>query len=103
MKDMVRRILERGISVSRLLAFLLFAPLVVCAEETPRTDAGVRSDEQEKGAQLWNERCGKCHTKHTSEQYTDEEWRKIVAHMRDKAELTNEEQRQIETFLRTTN
>lgn len=51
------------------------------------------------GVQLWSENCARCHNGRPPEEFSDAQWAAIVHHMRLRADLTGEEQREITAFL----
>lgn len=55
------------------------------------------------GTQLWSENCSRCHNIRPPEMYSDAQWAMIVQHMRLRANLTGEEQREITKFLQASN
>ena len=67
------------------------------------SDVGASADDLERGAKLWNEKCGRCHRNHTPDDYTDAQWTKILAHMRTKAKLSGDEERLILEFAKSAN
>jgi hypothetical protein len=59
--------------------------------------------EPKSGAQMWADNCSRCHNIRPPEYYSDAEWEAICMHMRLRADLTGEEQREIAKFLRASN
>jgi cytochrome c5 len=55
------------------------------------------------GVQLWSENCARCHNGRPPEEFSDAQWAAIVHHMRLRANLTGEEQREITAFLQASN
>jgi len=51
------------------------------------------------GAQLWGENCNRCHNSPSMEQYSKEHWDVIGAHMRVRANVTDDEANKIIAFL----
>lgn len=76
--------------------------LTACATttSTPRVAAG---DTGKSGSQLWAESCGRCHNTRSPAIYSDGEWEVAMQHMRVRANLTAEEHRKIERFLKAGN
>lgn len=52
------------------------------------------------GAQLWSENCASCHNAHSPNQYSNAQWDVASRHMRFVANLTGEDSRRIESFLK---
>jgi hypothetical protein len=52
------------------------------------------------GAQLWAENCTRCHYVRPPDFYSAAQWELVVAHMRQRANLTGQEARQIVQFLK---
>jgi cytochrome c5 len=61
------------------------------------------ADTGKGGAQLWAQTCSRCHNLRTPEYFSDAEWDVVCQHMRFRASLTGEEQRQIVAFLKAGN
>lgn len=55
------------------------------------------------GAQLWADNCMRCHNLRPPTQFSNNEWQIIVHHMRVRANLTGEEERDILTFIKSAN
>jgi hypothetical protein len=53
------------------------------------------------GAQLWGERCQFCHNARSPSTYNDAQWEVVMLHMRIRANLTPEEQKKIQEFLKS--
>lgn len=53
------------------------------------------------GEQLWSQNCTRCHNARSPRQYSDVQWEIIVHHMRLRANLTGNEERQITSFLQS--
>jgi len=51
------------------------------------------------GAQIWAENCTRCHYARPANQYSAQQWDIITSHMRDRADLTGEEQRAVYHFM----
>jgi hypothetical protein len=51
------------------------------------------------GAQLWGENCNRCHNAPSMDQYSKDQWSVIGAHMRVRANVTNDEIKKIVSFL----
>jgi len=58
---------------------------------------------RKSGTQLWSDNCSRCHNIRPPEMYSDAQWAMIVQHMRMRANLTGEEQREITKFLQASN
>ncbi len=55
------------------------------------------------GAQLWADTCQRCHNMRPPTQFSNNEWQMIVHHMRVRADLTGEEEREILAFIQSAN
>lgn len=55
------------------------------------------------GAQLWADTCMRCHNLRPPTQFSNNEWQIIVHHMRVRADLTGEEERDILAFIQSAN
>lgn len=51
------------------------------------------------GRNLYINKCGSCHNLHLPEQYTKKQWLKEMPEMQKKAKITEEESKQITSFL----
>jgi hypothetical protein len=51
------------------------------------------------GVQLWADNCMRCHNGRPPEEFSAAQWETIVHHMRLRADLTGEEEREIVKFL----
>jgi hypothetical protein len=58
---------------------------------------------KKSGVQLWSENCARCHNMRPPDSFSDQQWAIIVHHMRLRANLTGEEQREITKFLQASN
>lgn len=55
------------------------------------------------GAQLWGENCNRCHNAPSPTDFSDTQWETIGAHMKIRANLTDEETKKIIEFLQSAN
>ncbi|MDF0716621.1 hypothetical protein PY092_10715 [Muricauda sp. 334s03] len=58
---------------------------------------------EKSGAQLWGETCNRCHIAPSPADYNDTDWETISLHMRVRANLTENESKKIEEFLKSAN
>jgi len=66
--------------------------------------ASANMPESEKGAsQLWEENCNRCHNYRPASTYNDYQWTVVMRHMRVRANLTANEEKQILQFLQASN
>ena len=56
-----------------------------------------------KGAKVWAEVCGGCHTYRDQTDFNDNQWVTTMSHMRIRAGLTGQEMRDVVAFLQTAN
>ena len=56
-----------------------------------------------RGAKLWADNCIRCHNIRPPKSLSDRQWETVMMHMRVRANLTGEEQRQILKFLQAAN
>lgn len=61
--------------------------------------AGISTDHLMVGRTLYINKCGSCHNLHLPEQYTQKQWLKEMPEMQKKAKITEEESKQITSFL----
>jgi hypothetical protein len=62
--------------------------------------APVAASPQRSGAQLWADNCTRCHYVRQPDFYSAAQWELVVAHMRQRANLTGVEARAIVQFLK---
>ena len=55
------------------------------------------------GVQIWSENCGRCHNLRPANEFSNQQWAVIVHHMRTRANLTGEEEREVTKFLQASN
>lgn len=61
------------------------------------------SDSEKGAAQLWEENCNRCHNYRPASTYNDYQWTVVMRHMRVRANLTANEEKQILAFLQASN
>jgi mono/diheme cytochrome c family protein len=79
------------------------APMHASAADQPADTAAAMATPRKSGSQLWAENCTRCHNARPPQYYSDVTWGIIGAHMRIRANLTGEEQREIVKFLQASN
>jgi hypothetical protein len=87
----------------RLMAALLFTGAALVVTLAGCASSGDTKTAQKGAAQLWSENCTRCHNGRPPGEFSDTQWDVIVHHMRVRANLTAEEQRQILAFLQASN
>ena len=86
------------------ISFALVALLTAaCSLPFPGPPAPVARYEPPKGALLWAQNCTRCHNLRPGSAFTDDQWEVIAHHMRVRANLTQEEHREILRFLKAGN
>jgi len=83
-----------------ILGIALFG-LVACATTNSAADNGATGGKS--GSDLWAERCSFCHNLRSPASLSDVQWNVAVRHMRERAQLTGEEETKIRTFLQAGN
>jgi hypothetical protein len=56
-----------------------------------------------RGAVLWADNCARCHNMRDPREFSDDQWRVIVTHMRVRAGYTGQDARDMLTFLQAGN
>lgn len=84
------------LAIAALAAFTGTLLLIACATTT--AEGG-----QLPGALVWQNNCGNCHNFRSPADYSDREWEAVVLHMRVRANLSADDARAIETFLKSSN
>jgi mono/diheme cytochrome c family protein len=84
-----------------LAACTLIAVALACTSPKAAPGDSVPVGSPKKtGSQLWSENCASCHNAHSPGQYSSAQWDVAGRHMRFVANLTGEDSRKIESFLR---
>lgn len=87
-----------------LLFTLLVTGILIAACATSRSPASNDTAAVSKGgSQLWAENCIRCHNMRSPASYSDAQWEVIMQHMRVRANLTAEDSKLIEQFLKAGN
>lgn len=73
------------------------------AAKTTTVPSASAAPTRKGGAQLWSETCARCHNLRPPTEFSNAEWSAVVHHMRVRADLTGEQQREILTFLKSAN
>lgn len=55
------------------------------------------------GVQLWSDTCARCHNSRPPQEFSGLQWAIVVHHMRMRANLTGDEEREIVKFLQASN
>jgi len=79
------------------------AQTAATALQAPSPAATVSSPSAASGGAMWSRRCGQCHNLRPPSDYSDAQWAVALHHMRVRVPLTGEEQRDILSFLQTSN
>ena len=79
-----------------LVSGMSFYPALAAESETLTADVS-------RGGKAWAENCVRCHNARVPSEFSDEQWKPIVYHMRIRAGLTGQETRDILKFLQSTN
>jgi hypothetical protein len=70
------------------------------SKRTATTAPAVAATPHGSGAQLWADNCTRCHYVRQPDYYSAAQWELVVAHMRQRANLTGAEARAIVQFLK---
>lgn len=92
----------------RLLLPGCMAMLMLVWSATVRSEGlfsgGVMSEgDVNRGATTWSTNCGRCHELRSPTEFRDDIWKPIMAHMRIRAGLTGQQQRDVLAFLQASN
>lgn len=88
-----------------LLLALPMALATGCSDNTsarPGGAAQVAAAPEKSGAELWAENCSRCHNFRPPQSFSTTQWHAVVHHMRQRANLTGQEAREITVFLQST-
>lgn len=72
------------------------------ASSSPGANAQVAAAPVKSGAELWAENCSRCHNFRPPQSFSTTQWHAVVHHMRERANLTGQEAREITVFLQST-
>lgn len=89
--------------VNRLLPTLLFVVAGLQVAPTTADQAQDKAGNVSRGAISWSNNCTRCHELRNPTEFRDDLWKPIVAHMRVRAGLTGQQQRDILAFLQASN
>ena len=56
-----------------------------------------------RGAQKWSNTCMRCHNMRDPQEFSDQEWRPVIMHMRIRAGLTGQDAEDILAFMQKSN
>jgi mono/diheme cytochrome c family protein len=88
----------------RLLLSGLVAMAVFSWSSDSYSETGVVSNgDVNRGAGAWSNNCARCHEMRSPTEFRDDLWKPIVTHMRVRAGLTGQQQRDILAFLQASN
>lgn len=83
--------------------FPFAALLLVLALSAPFAGAGDDNTGAARGARTWADNCAHCHQMREPGEFSDAEWKVIVAHMRNRAGLTGQQARDVVAYLQAAN
>lgn len=86
-----------------ILSSVLFAALVTVYIPAKAEGSDSRAGEVSRGATSWSQNCNRCHEMRDPTEFRDDQWRSIVMHMRVRAGLNGQQQRDILAFLQASN
>ena len=95
-----------------IIVATISATIVACSStkkgytDVPDTETAAAEEEfilEKSGAQHWGETCNRCHIAPSPADYNDTDWETISLHMRVRANLTEDESKKIEEFLKSAN
>lgn len=92
-------------NLNRLLAlpFALSFAVVLAPLAAHAGDTGQSAGDFTRGVKAWGDNCARCHNMRDPKEFRDDQWRVTVSHMRVRAGLTGQEERDILTFLQGSN
>ncbi len=97
-----------ALSYRYTLLFALLIVLAACSKKTVPTStqasatdkpASTTPDLAVSGKQIFEAKCGRCHSLRSPSEFTSQEWRPIMNRMADKAKLTTDEKTQVLTYV----
>lgn len=97
--NLMKAAIIRNILLTNVLFVSLATVYIPASAEGSDKPAGDVS----RGALSWSQNCNRCHEMRDPTEFRDDQWRTIVAHMRVRAGLTGQQERDILAFLQTSN
>ncbi len=82
---------------------LLFVTLGLVSISVSVAGANSTEGDPSQGALSWSQNCNRCHEMRDPTEFRDDQWKSIVTHMRIRAGLTGQQQRDILAFLQASN
>lgn len=84
-------------------AIVVSLPTAAAAADEAKKD-GVMAPSVARGKKAWTENCARCHEMRDPKDLTDREWPAVIRHMRIRAGLTGQEERDmLELFIKGNN
>ena len=81
----------------------LIWPTAAYSEFTLFSHGVISEGDINQGATTWSNNCGRCHEMRSPTEFRDDIWKPIVTHMRVRAGLTGQQQRDVLAFLQASN
>ncbi|MDX5374357.1 MAG: cytochrome c [Gammaproteobacteria bacterium] len=91
------------VATAMLLAGPLLLPVVAWGDTAAQGPDEASVELRMRGARSWVNNCARCHNMRAPQEFRDDQWKPIVAHMRIRGGLTGQEARAILTFLQSAN
>lgn len=86
-----------------LLLLALAALVMTHGSGAAAAESGATVGDINRGASTWSQVCGRCHNLRPPTEFRDDLWRAVVTHMRVRAGLTGQQQRDVLAFLQASN
>jgi len=84
-------------------SFLISISLLLVSGAGSAAETNEKAGDPNRGAASWSQNCNRCHNMRSPTEFRDELWRTIITHMRLRAGLTGQQQRDILAFLQASN
>ncbi len=84
-------------------AWVLSGGLLLAASSGTAAEPHDKAGDANRGAATWSQNCNRCHNMRSPTEFRDELWRAIVTHMRLRAGLTGQQQRDVLAFMQASN
>lgn len=95
----MNKLITHSTIYSYLVAVMMLSGFIMPINAEELNTAGSVS----RGAISWSQNCARCHEMRDPTEFRDDQWKTIVTHMRVRAGLTGQQQRDIIAFLQSAN
>ena len=87
--------------ISRVILMLIFSSISINSAFAESKNGDMA--QFARGAQKWSNTCMRCHNMREPQEFSDQEWRPVMMHMRIRAGLTGQDAEDILAFMQKSN